>query len=403
MELTRRRAQDLDDALSADLAPEQADGLAREVALVAHLREMGPSCAQAPSEDFRTALRGRLMAVAAVQGIGETASAPSPEPGRRIGAVPTGVPWRQRAATVAAGALASVVAVTGVSVAASWSLPGDPFYGVKRTTEDVQLRLAGGAEDEGVRHLQFAATRMDELRSLALGRDLSGAGTLSDGDAGRVSALLDDMDADTRRGQLLLVDVFRSTGSTEPLERLARFADRQSAGLQEVLPTLPAGVRPRALASLTLVTDLRSTAGELLLLRDCTAVCDPAATAPAAPGGAPGSCECPVPPPAPEPAPPPAADPVPAPPPAVEPPPPPAVQGPVPVPPPANPAPVPAPGLPVPGVPAPDVPVPGATAPSVPLAPLPGVDLGDPLQVPPLVGDGSVTEPLTGSGGLLGP
>jgi hypothetical protein len=388
-----RKADRLDATLSSGLLPEQADGFAREVALVGALRELGDATAAAPDEEFRSALRTRLLAVAAVQGVGETATAPAPAP----------APWRRRAATVTAGAMASVVAVTGVSVAASRSLPGDPFYGLKRTTEGVQLRLAGGEEQEGTRHLQFAAERLGELRRMADG------GALSSDDLARVESLLDDMDDDTRSGQRLLVDAFRATQDAAPLERLSRFADDQRDGLQELILVLPQEVRPRARESLVLVGDVSTIAGELLLLRDCTAVCDPDATAPVlGDPAAPGACECPAPPPPPAVAPPPPApvDEVPgAPAPdAPAPPPAPGDTG-EPAPPPAPPPPGPSlPGVPtVPGVPLPTAPLPdpGLPLPGEPLPTLPGLDLDD----PPLIGDGSVTDPLTDpltGGGLVG-
>lgn len=386
MDLTvsRRQAEAFDAALTSG----HPDGLAREVAVTEALRELGTRTAVEPTAEFRTALRSRLLAVAAVQGIGETATAPTPSP------APAAVSWRRRAATIAAGAMASAVAVTGVSVAASQSLPGDPFYGLKRTAEDVQLRFADTAEEEGARHLQFAATRLRELRELALGRDLAGReGELSDADAERIAALLDDMDAETRAAQRLLTEVFRATSDAAPLERLARFAEQQSEGLRTVLPALPGDTRSRARTSLALVVDLRSTAGELLQLRDCSAACDPASSAPVLPepGSDPSAvdpCECPAPAPAPSVAPAPTG-PAPAP----------GASGEAtPAPAPASPAPAPTSeptSEPTPGptlpVPLPTVPLPTPTLP--PLPPLPGEDL---IEVPPLVGDGGLLDGLTG-------
>ncbi|HVM28812.1 MAG TPA: DUF5667 domain-containing protein, partial [Mycobacteriales bacterium] len=311
MELTRR-AEHFDTALrepAGALVPRQAGGLQRELQLATALRAAGSAVEQeiAPSEQFRTALRGRLLAVAAVQGVGASAPAPAPAP----------VSWRLRAATVAAGVMASAVAVTGVSVAASSSLPGDPFYALKRTTEGLQLRLADGAQEEGERHLQFAAARMQELRMLALGRDLSGELRLSPDDAGRVESVLDDMDAETRSGARLLTEAFRALQDPAPADRLARFADAQRAGLEEVLAALPDQSRTRARDSLALVSTVGTAATDLLVLLDCAASCDPASAAPSllAPSAGAGPadpCSCPAPPPAPAVAPPPAPGPAPA-------------------------------------------------------------------------------------------
>jgi len=117
-----------------------------------------------PRERFRAELRTRLMAVAAVQAAAAAPAAPS--------TTAAAVSWRSagRAGGVAAGATASVVAITGVAVAGSQSLPGDPFYGVKRQVEAFSLRTADGHVERGTRHLDHAATRLREVGGLVLGR-----------------------------------------------------------------------------------------------------------------------------------------------------------------------------------------------------------------------------------------
>lgn len=273
----RRRADELELALTS--AGPRPGG---ELALVARLRAVGEATAElgTPSEEFRAALRTRLMAVAAVQGVGVQAAAPA---ARRA------VSWRQRAGTVAAGVLAGAVAVTGVSVAASQSVPGDPFYGVKRTSEDVQVWFAGGTAGQGRRHLQHAATRLAELRQLA-----DRPGGVPAADTGRVRGLLDDMDADTRAGARLLTGSADGGRVAGPLTELAGFADAQSRGLAELLPLLPAPVSTRAQDSLSLVRDVQAQAAELLALTDCTRACDPrkapAGSGQGAAGGAPCTC-----------------------------------------------------------------------------------------------------------------
>lgn len=379
MQLTARaRAQ----AFDAALAGAPSGPLAREVAVAGALTATGAALVPAPSEEFRAALRGRLLAVAAVQGIGETARTP----------VPAAVSWRSRAATVAAGVTAAAVAVTGVSAAASQSLPGDPFYDVKRAAEGVQLWLADGAAEEGERYLQFAEERRRELQALALGRDLEGREGAPA--PAQVSELLTDMDEQTRSATRLLTEAFRATSDAEPLERLAAFAAAQAEALEEVLPELPAQSRPRLRASLALVTDVRTTADELLALRDCTAECDPAAAAPGAGTTADEPCDCPTPVPAPSVAPAPAtsAPSSPAPGPASG-----STATPTPAPAPSSsPSPRPSPST----SPTPLVPLP--TEPGVPLPTLPPLPDGD-VQVPALPDGtlGAVTDTLTGVAGVL--
>ena len=68
-----------------------------------------------------------------------------------------------------AGALAVLVVLFGGSLgtvnAASNSLPGDPLYGLKLVTEQVQLRLAS-LQDRAVLHTEFAGRRLAEATAL---------------------------------------------------------------------------------------------------------------------------------------------------------------------------------------------------------------------------------------------
>ena len=308
-----------------------AAGAGGELALVMQLRATGAAldAGVLPRPEFRDALRTRLMAVATVQAAAPTETAR---------AVPTAVSWRRRGSAVAAGAMASVVAVSGVAVAGSQSLPGDPFYGVKRTTEALQLQMADGDVEKGTRHLDFAASRLREVRGLTLGRDAVDAGpvlgpaalesgirlrsaeqplaagaALSAGVAERVRSTLADMDEQTREGSELLTDAYRESKAPEPLRALSRFATRQSAGLEELLPALPPATQSRARASLALLTDVSATTDQLIEIGTCGAGCDPTTAAPTvpvvpgqpAPTGADGAadCECPDPAPAPDPQP----------------------------------------------------------------------------------------------------
>lgn len=359
--VTRTRARQLDEV---------------ERALAARLRDAGAAAAPVPTPEFREALRSRLMAVAAVQGIGETGTAPAP--------LRSAVSWRSRAAAIGAGVMATVVAASGVAVASSRSLPGDPFYGVKRATEAVQLRVAGDEQEEGTRHLQFAATRLREVRALVLGRDAAAgavaAAPVPEQVGERVRDALADMDADTRAGVQLLLASFRSSRAPEPLQKLSRFATGQQAGLRGVLPALTGVAHEQAQQSLSLLEGVRATSDKMLMLVDCTAVCDPAQVAPAPPAaGAPTppcSCPAPLPPPQTAPVPPTSpsgpAEPEPSPTPTAE-----GSSSPEPSSPPQ-------PGPPPPSQsPQPSLPVP-LPLPSAPVPPLPPVEpLSPTVEVPP--------------------
>lgn len=374
-------------------------GSAPGLALVAQLRTAGAALdgAVAPRPEFRDALRRRLMAVATVQ----AAQVAAPR------ALSPALSWRRRGSAVAAGAMATVVAVSGVAVAGGQSLPGDPFYGVKRTTEAFQLRMADGDVEKGTRHLDFAATRLREVRGLTLGRDAVDAGpalgpaalsgglslrsaerplaegaALGAGVAERVRDTLADMDEQTREGSGLLTAAYRSSQAAAPLRALNRFATRQTTGLEQLLPVLPPASRTQARASLALLTDVSDSTEELLRIGTCGDACDPTSAAPVVPSepGAPAApeatgsqdCECPEPAPAPLPqgTPTPAPTPRPSaasPEPTRSPPPTPTTASPSPSPSPTSEPLLPLPSLPVP-VPTLPVPVPSITLP--PLEPV---------------------------------
>jgi hypothetical protein len=214
-----------------------------------------------PRPEFRAALRQRLVAVGTVQGVGATASLAAPATARLREASAT---WRfQRRMAVVAGGAAAATAIAGVGVGASRSLPGDPFYGVKRATERVQLATAVGREAKGMRELQFARTRLHEVQALA--GDSSALGAFLPSTAAAIGPLtetartdtilatLRDMDGETKAGAKDLLAVARDSGSRQPLQALASFTRGQLAQLQGVLPALPSAAQPRARRSATLL------------------------------------------------------------------------------------------------------------------------------------------------------
>jgi len=216
-----------------------------------------------PSPEFRTALRQRLMAVATVQGVG------APDLGAAARLRQAGITWNfQRRVAIVAGAAAAATAVVGVGVGASRSLPGDPFYGVKRATEHVQLAVTTGQEAKGKRHLEFARTRLHEVQAL-----VGQSSALSDFMPGQVGALghltdeaktstivatLQEMDAETRAGAQDLLTVYADSGKAEALQALDTFTRDQYGDLRDVVPALPTGAQPRAERSLSLLTVVAS-------------------------------------------------------------------------------------------------------------------------------------------------
>ena len=296
---TRARVEELagllEGAVSGPTTP-----TAEHAAVAMRLRAVAPLLegTVVPRPEFRAALRARLVAVATVQA---ATLAPDPSGSKVVGAAASWTQTRtaQRRMGVAAGLMAGVVAFTGLAVAASRSLPGQPFYGLKRGTEDVQLQLAHGDTAKGRTHLEFAATRLREVQSLAHGDgELSlGAGTTGPFAAGAFGAparnainrTLADFSSETRAGQALLQRAYRASSKPEPLRILTAFSTLQKARLVAVLPDLPTGSRAFAERALQLVTVVGSDAGQLLSVGRCGRECVPPGGGPTLTGGPTGT------------------------------------------------------------------------------------------------------------------
>jgi hypothetical protein len=223
----------------------------------------------APTADFRDALRQRLVAVAGVA----PAPVAVPSPAQRAKSWVEG--WRvQRAMAALAGSMAAVVGLTGVSVAASRSLPGDAFYGVKRTAEGVQVSLARNDVNRGKRHLQHAETRLHEIGDL-VGTDIAlapstpvgpGAITVAFGGSRstKVASALHAMDTETREGTSLLFGAYVDADDNDLLVVVRDFTERQRNRLGQVLDSLPTEAHDDAEASIALVSSLNLRATQLL-------------------------------------------------------------------------------------------------------------------------------------------
>ena len=296
---TRRSATEFARLVDGGVAGPDAATL-REVEVASHLRALGAQRAagSAPSPEFQAALRTRLVAVATV-GPARSASAAPARPAARPRALP-------RRTGLLAGGLASVVALTGIGVAGTHSLPGQVFYGLKTTSESVRLDLASGDLARGRLHLEFAGTRLREVRALAvgqsalaLGSDPTAAGrAVSAARARAIRQTLREMDVQTRSGQWLLQREWTRTGASAPLHVMVDFAARQSAALRTLLPLLPADSQRSARTSLGLLTRMRAAASRLLGMGTA---CGPAcrtstgasmAPSPGAPGSSGGDCRC---------------------------------------------------------------------------------------------------------------
>jgi hypothetical protein len=270
--------------------------MAGPAALATRMRAVAPSldARSVPRPEFRLALRTRLVAVATVQA---ATLADAPTALAAPSALASAVTWTQgrtaqRRIGITAGAMASVVAFAGVSIASSRSLPGQPFYGLKRGVESVQLDLTHGDTAKGTKHLELATTRLREAGALAEGKgelSLGGgttrplAGGLGSSARDHIAQALTDFDHEATSGRTLLEKVFRSTGKPEPLRILSTFSVTEQTRLTALIPRLPVASQSRAVESLALVTDLGNTANGLLDLGTCGASCAPTGAGPTLP------------------------------------------------------------------------------------------------------------------------
>jgi hypothetical protein len=175
-----------------------------------------------PTDEFRLALRQRLLAVGAV--------APAAAP-------PTAAPWRRR--LVAAGAVVAIATggAAATAVASEHALPGDRLYDVKRAMEHVQLALASSDVAKGERSLAIASTRLGEVQALL--RESDGPTT----DPVLIQELRDTMSAMSdalAAGSERFFAVFNRTADATVLAPLEHFLVQRSGMLDEVRPLLPA-------------------------------------------------------------------------------------------------------------------------------------------------------------------
>lgn len=161
---------------------------------------------------------------------------------------------RRRVLTVAATALAAVVALTVGGLAASRdALPGDGvLYAMKRVSEDVGLALTFDEEAKAQRHLELAATRLAEIEQL-MARDTAGSS-----DPLAVESAIRDFEAATSAGSRLLLDGedVGGVGAPAVLERLRTWAEEQSVRLEALRTGLPVPAQPEAENSLSLLERL---------------------------------------------------------------------------------------------------------------------------------------------------
>jgi hypothetical protein len=200
--------------------------------------------------EFKDGLRAMLMATIEREGIGATAVDAEPTarvgtPRRRPAGSPSWLPIRSRRArgAVVVGLAVGTLAISGISAASGDAMPGDSLYGVKRTGEKAQLAMAGSQVSRGQLYLDFAKTRLNEAAGLR-------------GDAPGMTALLDEMDNETREGVRLLTTSAVDRRDTAALDAVEGFSGQQRQTLTGMLGTLTGTARNRTVTSLQLLDSI---------------------------------------------------------------------------------------------------------------------------------------------------
>ncbi|GAA3738885.1 DUF5667 domain-containing protein [Plantactinospora mayteni] len=237
------------------------DDLAQPLAIGERLRDVQTV---EVDPDFRAGLRAMLVATAEREGIGATATDDAivdggGQPATRRSGQPAfrGPRTRARArGAVVIGVAVGAIAVSGMSAASENAVPGDALYGMKRHTERAQLALASSDLSRGQLFLDFARTRLAE--AVAVGGQNFG-----------FSAVLDDMDADTRQGIKLLTSAAVQRQDTAALDAVDSFLHHQRPQVARLFEDTTRATRSRANESLKLLDDVQNRSESLRAALAC--------------------------------------------------------------------------------------------------------------------------------------
>ncbi len=236
---------------------------------LAHLAKISQrlSAVPQPSPTFKAALREQLVhAASSAAAAGPTVGAlhvphPRVSPGHGAGgAAGSGASGTSSAIMglgksapiwikIFSGIAAATVAGTGVGVGAHRALPGDPFYGIKKQVEAVQLDLASGAKDKAKTRLGFAHARANELEQLIARDHITPTSKLSSTTEAHVRGLLQAWAVDAGVATTSLIQQIRALGSAtstaklsaELRQLLASFTTDQFGQIGSLLASVPTG------------------------------------------------------------------------------------------------------------------------------------------------------------------
>jgi hypothetical protein len=219
--------------------------LADDLAIVELLRGMDVG----PDAETRARMKQRIL------------TAPPPEKPlvlpsvRRVGA-------RARLAVAAAAVLCLLMSLAGMSVLLSRdALPGDPLYGIKRTAEGASLGLTFGDESRALKHLEFAASRVTEMETLA---------DRSSDESAQLTALA-DLTTDAVEGSRQLT-TYATSSDEKALPALRDWALAQYVKLGTLRPRLPGDAGAHADTTMWLLASIAQRAHDLAARTGCSSI-----------------------------------------------------------------------------------------------------------------------------------
>lgn len=175
-------------------------------------------------------------------------------------------PHRRAQLTITAAAGVIVLAITGGGAMFSQdALPGDSLYGVKQATESALVGVTPGQGNKAQRQLDYAASRIDEVRQL-------NSGNTPPADRGAdISQALKGFNDQTAAGSRMWLSS-AGTGNSAELGALANWAQTQSQKLKSLRSSMPTNAQPDADHSLRMLEDLRTRAQSLSNRQGCDKV-----------------------------------------------------------------------------------------------------------------------------------
>ena len=264
-------------AAAAIMLPDQDAGQAAPTNVTAIGSE--PSFADAPTMVDTPVITADMGAteIIAADGINSTDAEPAEDTKSNVFAIgkargrhrfPTSQapsPQRRGLLSISAAAALMVLAVTGGGAMFSQgALPGDSLYGVKQTTESALVGLTPGQGNKAQRQLDYAATRLDEVRQL-------NSEQAPAGDRGAdISQALQGFNEQTTAGSKMWLA--SGSGNSAELGSLANWAQTQSQKLSTLRTSMPTSAQPDADHSLRMLEDLRTRAQSLSNRQGCDKV-----------------------------------------------------------------------------------------------------------------------------------